>query len=401
MGFTFVQQSLARVARWATLSTLALFTILLAGPLSAHSTREAIADLTVDGDRLMVEIYATWEPYVVGMDLDGLLDTNDSPLVAEYDDLRAKPDAALAAEIQSNWDRIAAGFRLTGAGPLELDRIEVDPEPDLTLPRDARVYASAPLNGDGSAISFGWVPQYGPLILRTTIGDETYAALLEGGEISAPIELATGVEETTGQMFVRFVIEGYEHIIPKGLDHILFVLGLFFFALRWRPILAQVTVFTLAHTVTFGLAASQVVKIPEDSMWLVESLIALSICFVAVENLLRPKLGWWRILVVFVFGLLHGLGFASVFGDLDLSPAFFLISLVAFNIGVEVGQLAVILAAFVLMVIAAFVADRTNLPNEETPAGSLVVTHRAVSNVGSIIIALIGLYWFVERIGLL
>ncbi|MEO0357876.1 MAG: HupE/UreJ family protein, partial [Pseudomonadota bacterium] len=309
-------------------------------------------------------------------------------------------DAALAAEIQGSWDRIRNGIILTGAGPLTLDRIAIDPEPDLALPRDGRVFASAPLNGDGSAITFGWDPAYGPIILRTTIGDETYAALLEGGEVSAPIELATGVDETAAQVFVRFVIEGYEHIIPKGLDHILFVLGLFFFALRWRPILGQVTAFTLAHTVTLGLATVGIINIPDDWMWLVETLIAASIVFVAVENILRPQLGWWRIMVVFVFGLLHGLGFASVLGDLGLAQGQFILSLVAFNIGVEVGQLAVILAAFLLMWIGTKAASAVWLPNDEAAVRDLPVMHRAVSIVGSLLIACVGLYWVFDRIPL-
>jgi len=142
-------------------------------------------------------------------------------------------------------------------------------------------------------------------------------------------------------VFWRFVVEGFEHIIPKGLDHILFVFGLFLFSLAWRPLLAQITAFTLAHTVTLGLATLSVITIPTAQMWLIEALIAISIAYVAIENILRPKLGWWRIVVVFGFGLLHGLGFASVLGNLGLAQGQFVLSLIAFNIGVEFGQLTV------------------------------------------------------------
>jgi hypothetical protein len=190
------------------------------------------------------------------------------------------------------------------------------------------------------------------------------------------------VEESTGAVFLRFVVEGFEHIIPKGLDHILFVLGLFFFSLAWRPLLAQVTAFTLAHTVTLGLATLSIITIPAAQMWLVEALIAVSIAYVAIENILRPKLGWWRVLVVFGFGLLHGLGFASVLGDLGLAQGQFILSLIAFNIGVELGQLAVIAAAFVLLAL---------------PFGRSAIYRRAVVIPGSLAIAFVGLWWAFER----
>jgi hypothetical protein len=117
-------------------------------------------------------------------------------------------------------------------------------------------------------------------------------------------------------------------------------------------------------------------------MWLVEALIAVSIAYVAIENILRPKLGWWRVLVVFGFGLLHGLGFASVLGDLGLAQGQFILSLIAFNIGVELGQLAVIAAAFVLLAL---------------PFGRSAIYRRAVVIPGSLAIAFVGLWWAFER----
>jgi hypothetical protein len=117
-------------------------------------------------------------------------------------------------------------------------------------------------------------------------------------------------------------------------------------------------------------------------MWLVEALIAISIAYVAVENILRPKLGWWRILVVFGFGLLHGLGFASVLGDLGLAQGQFILSLIAFNIGVELGQLAVIAAAFVLFAL---------------PLGRSAMYRPVVVIPGSLAIAFVGLWWAFER----
>jgi hypothetical protein len=139
---------------------------------------------------------------------------------------------------------------------------------------------------------------------------------------------------------------GFEHILPKGLDHILFVLALFLASTRLKPLLIQVSVFTFAHTLTLGLAAAGWVRAPGA---IVEPLIALSIAFVAVENLLTREIKPWRAAVVFGFGLFHGLGFASVLLDLGLPDDQFLTALVGFNLGVELGQLTVILAAWLLL----------------------------------------------------
>ncbi len=136
---------------------------------------------------------------------------------------------------------------------------------------------------------------------------------------------------------------GFEHILPKGLDHILFVLALFFASTRLKPLLIQVSVFTIAHTITLGLAAAGWVKAPGS---VVEPLIAASIAFVAIENLIAKDMTPWRPLVVFGFGLFHGLGFASVLLGLGLPDDQFLTALVSFNVGVELGQLTVILAAW-------------------------------------------------------
>jgi hypothetical protein len=147
----------------------------------------------------------------------------------------------------------------------------------------------------------------------------------------------------TAGLYVKL---GFEHILPRGLDHILFVLALFFASTRLKPLLIQVSVFTIAHTITLGVAASGWVKAPGA---IVEPLIAVSIAFVAIENLFAKDMTPWRPLVVFGFGLFHGLGFASVLLDLGLPDEQFLTALVSFNVGVELGQLTVILAAFLLL----------------------------------------------------
>ncbi|TWT41025.1 hypothetical protein RAS1_37160 [Phycisphaerae bacterium RAS1] len=139
---------------------------------------------------------------------------------------------------------------------------------------------------------------------------------------------------------------GFEHILPRGLDHILFVLALFLLSVRLRPLLWQVTAFTLAHTTTLALAMYGVFSLPPA---VVEPLIAASIAYAAIENVLTAEMKPWRPALVFGFGLLHGMGFAGVLTALGVPRSEFVTALVSFNAGVELGQLAVILLALAIV----------------------------------------------------
>jgi len=148
------------------------------------------------------------------------------------------------------------------------------------------------------------------------------------------------------ETFGLYVKIGTGHILPGGLDHILFVLALFFSTRRLRPLLIQISAFTAAHTVTLGLVASGVFAPPAS---IVEPLIAATIAFVAIENIIFKDMTRWRPFVVLAFGLIHGMGFAGYFGTLGLPAGQFWSALLGFNLGVEVGQLTVILAAALLV----------------------------------------------------
>ena len=176
-----------------------------------------------------------------------------------------------------------------------------------------------------------------------------------------------------------FIKAGFEHIIPQGLDHILFVLGLFFSTLKLRSLILQVTAFTFAHSITLALAALGFVKL---QLSVVEPLIFLSIVWVAFENTFFKKTTKWRPLVVFTFGLLHGLGFATLLTQYGLPKDNFISLLLAFNVGVEFGQFAVLLAAFILI---RLIYLKTEYNNQlKIPA--------------SILIGCTGLFWFIESI---
>jgi hypothetical protein len=146
--------------------------------------------------------------------------------------------------------------------------------------------------------------------------------------------------------FARFVALGFHHIVPEGADHALFVLGLFLLTPRLRPLLLQVTAFTVAHSVTLTLAALGLVHV---SPAIVEPAIALSIGFVAIENLFATRVTPWRLVVVFAFGLVHGLGFASGLAEIGLPADQLAGGIAGFSVGVEGGHVAVLAAAFLLL----------------------------------------------------
>lgn len=189
-------------------------------------------------------------------------------------------------------------------------------------------------------------------------------------------DLAELSQTGVGWMYLQL---GFTHIIPLGLDHILFVLSIFLLSSRLRTVIWQATAFTIAHSITLGLAMYGYIK-PLPSV--IEPIIALSIFFVAVENLLVGELKPGRIAIVFFFGLVHGMGFASALTQLGLPPSAYLTSLLSFNLGVELGQLTIILGAYLL--VGRWFSQKT--------------WYRArVVYPASACIALIALYWTIER----
>jgi len=157
--------------------------------------------------------------------------------------------------------------------------------------------------------------------------------------------------EEGGSVFADFLVLGVEHILI-GLDHLLFVAGLILIARTPRRILTTITGFTIAHSITLALAALDVVQVPIKA---VEVVIALSIVFLAVEVVKgeRDTLVWRKpILVAIAFGLLHGFGFAAVLQEIGLPQGSLVTALLAFNLGIELGQIA--FAAVVFGAIAMF-----------------------------------------------
>lgn len=191
------------------------------------------------------------------------------------------------------------------------------------------------------------------------------------------------VRSATGSA-VYFLNIGVRHILPGGTDHILFVLALFLASQSFRNLAVQISVFTVAHTVTLGLTAAGIIEPPSS---IVEPLIALSIVVVAIENLFVNTASNRRLLIIFGFGLFHGMGFAGFIREIGLPAEQFWPSLIGFNVGVEIGQLAVVLSAALLAIPTRRVLAATNYTYRQVVVSPL-----------SLIIAAIGVYWFAARI---
>lgn len=192
-------------------------------------------------------------------------------------------------------------------------------------------------------------------------------------------------ERSGASTFFTYVSIGVRHILPGGYDHILFVLAIFLASPRVKPLLIQISCFTVAHTLTLGLVAAGVFT-PQAS--LVEPLIAATIAFAAFENILFGRMTRVRPFLVFGFGLIHGMGFAGFFGQLGLPQGQFWSALIGFNIGVEIGQLAVVGLAF-----AASLYFRGVLKQ----ASRMDLYRPMVVIPASLVIAVIGVLWTIQR----
>jgi len=324
--------------------------ILLATPAAAHELGLAQVEGTFRKD-------GTYTVEIV-IDLAHLPRQSSVAAIAESARLvfDGVPARAAHTEIFRNADaRPLARVRLTGRTPAGVSAVAFA-DPALTS------YFVVKFKSEG---------QQAPVIARWT----------DPGVTSSEHRLDRAVVPLSRWRIVALYLAlGFTHILPRGLDHVLFVLGIFLLSVKMKPVLWQVSAFTVAHTITLALTIYGIVSLPST---VVEPLIALSIVYVAIENVFTAKLHAWRPVVVFCFGLLHGMGFAGVLSEIGLPRSEFVPALLSFNAGVECGQLAVILAAFLVI----------GLPLRNKPW-----YRRRIVIPGSLLIAAVGLYWAIERL---
>lgn len=356
--------------------------LLVSQPSLAHEVRPSIFTLKFDEARSFTLIAdANLEALIAGIGSEHE-DTDQAPQAAIYNSLRALPAPDLQDRFKafSNDWMNQLGLEFDGQpAAVTLHSVEVPEIGNIGQARDSVVTLSGQVPDGARNLNWSYPEKFGSSVLRIERPDqELQAQFFAAGAQSDEIAIGVADADSWSQKFYEYAEIGFTHILPKGLDHILFVLGLFLLNANWRPLLWQVTAFTIAHSVTLALGLYGVVEISPS---IVEPLIALSIVYVAVENIFTDRLHAWRPVIVFAFGLLHGLGFAGILTEIGLTPADFVLGLVAFNVGVELGQLAVIALAF--LAVGLYIKKPWY--------------RQAIAIPASAAIAAIGAWWFVER----
>lgn len=376
-----------------------LFLLFISSVASAHEIRPAIVDFTFNN--------AGYYQLTIQQNLEALLaevgdqhqDTGQSDNATKYDELRLLPPEKLNQEFEKYSDSFLDKMTLKfddKAEPVRILDVEVPEVGDLDLARDSIINIAGLIPEGTKSLSWQWDKSFGNAVFRVSSEEnpELYSSYLTEGKSSDPVVIGidcsnsenqskTGCASQTSwwKTLLNYIAVGFEHIVPKGLDHILFVVGLFLLSTQLRPLLIQITSFTLAHSFTLALGIFGVISI---SPAIVEPLIAASIVYVCIENIFHEKLSRLRPVLVFMFGLLHGLGFASVLTEFGLTKGNYLSGLIGFNIGVELGQLSVIAACFLTF---------------GYWFGKKSWYHSRITIPASIVIALIAAYWFIQRVG--
>jgi hydrogenase/urease accessory protein HupE len=364
-----VRSSFRRVS--AAGATLLL--VLGAIPAGAHEIGKTQAQASLRDGHYQVDIV---------VDPDALLPTLEAygARAVSRDLPRGERDRCIAALAGVFLERVAVAFD----GQRTESSFEYLPSSafgDLAqAPSTVRLRGSIP--GGAAEFSLTYGLALGTYALNVRIDDSpVQTQWVVGGAPSSPVSIAAPPPPATrAEIAGQYFALGFTHILPNGFDHVLFVVGIFLLTSKWRSIVAQVSTFTIAHSITLALTMYGVVSLPAK---VVEPMIALSIAYVAIENLVVSELKPWRLALVFSFGLLHGMGFAGVLRDLGLPRPSFLTALVTFNVGVEAGQLSVIGIAFA---VCAYWQHRDR-----------VAYRRVIVVPASFAIAAIGLFWTVQR----
>ena len=372
---------------------LLLLALAAAQATVADIVKPALVEISVyTQGHYRVELRASIEALLTGIN-DQYQNTTQAPTSDEYDRLRELEASALAEEFrpfrQKMLDAIALSLDGQRSRP-RISQVEI-PVPGYTkVPRISLIVLEGEIPQGTQALSWYYPAAFGDNAVRVRQVDEANEQWhwspwqwIRNDSTSDPFPL-TEVFSPPGiaDVMIEYGVAGFDHIIPKGLDHILFVLGLFLFSVHMRPLLWQITMFTIAHSITLALAMNGLIDLPAR---VVEPLIALSIAYVGIENIWHRRLHKSRLVLVFGFGLLHGLGFASILAEFGMPDDAFFTALVSFNVGVEIGQLVVVALAF--LAVGLWLGDKPYY-------------RRLVTVPGSLLITLVGLYWTWERLSL-
>jgi len=354
----------------------------------SHEIKPSIADFTYDENFLNIKIRLNAELILSNIDASKISNTNSSSLSDIYDKLRILNKIELEELFKSSWQEISTNIDIkinNETKKINLINIEVEDIKNFEISRDTHIYLQVLLNNNSEYFTFSWIKKYGPIILRENsnhkLEDELFTEYLQSGIESDQFSFNEKNFKNRLNSFIKFFVLGVQHIIPKGLDHILFIFGLFLFSSSLKKLITQITIFTIAHSITLIFVSLSLMKINPQ---IVEPIIALSIVYVGIENIFKNYVKeYLRYVVILFFGLLHGLGFALVLSDIGYRSTDLFINLISFNIGIEVAQISIVLVLFLLVALN-FAKNKNYRMFFQVPS--------------SILISSIGLYWFFERI---
>ena len=370
---------------------LLLCTLLLPLSSGADVVKPALVEISVFADgHYEVELRASIEALLTGINAR-YKNTQDAPNAAEYDALRKLPPEELMRAFEPFRPRLLERVAIRFDGKRSMPRIRqvTIPERGYTkIPRISVILLEGEVPKSAHTLTWYYPAAFGDNAVRVRqVNRQTQEyhwsdwQWIRDDSVSRAFSITEVANRRGWTDIVReYVIAGYNHILPRGMDHILFILGLYLFSARIRPLLWQVTMFTLAHTLTLGLAIYGWLTLPAA---IVQPLIALSIVYVGAENLWHHRLARSRLALVFGFGLLHGIGFAGMLSEFGMPREAFATALVSFNIGVELGQISIILGAWLL----------TGLWFGRRPWYRALVVMPL-----SLLISGVALYWFWDRL---
>jgi len=354
----------------------------LASNVQSHEVTPAIADILQKEDGVQLEIRLNIEALLAGINLSNVSNTDEARQSAKYDFYRSRSQTDLKSDFSKIWPSLETNIKIKQDDELvalKLKNTLVEEQENLDYPRFSKIVFTASVD-QYRPFSFEWSKAYGDIVLRVQGKENGFTQYLQAGIKSSDITIGERPVHKFSKVFFEYIPVGFTHIIPKGLDHILFIVGIFFLSTKLSALFWQITFFTLAHSVTLAMASLGIVKISPS---IVEPLIALSIVYVAVENFYSKTLNLRRSIIIFCFGLLHGLGFASVLADFGLPVQKFVPALMGFNIGVELGQISIVLILFGLI---------------GYWFNTKIWYRKLITLPISSLVGLIGFYWFFERV---
>ena len=354
--------------------------------LYAHEIKPAVVEFNKIENHISIVLTFNAEAFLANIDASVHKETKNSSNSKIYDELRLLSEEILKERVFKSKDQITNSiFIKTSEKTLNLKVVEIDvlEEKDIEKVRFTKIYFKTDNQIIETPITFSTKKIFGPLIFKNFSNIDTdtqkpQSQWIKPGNQTNQIEI---IKEKTNfpNLLISVIWNGILHIIPYGFDHILFVLGLFFFSYKLKPLLIQVTTFTIAHSITLILGGLGYVTI---SPVIVEAIIAASIIWIGVENLFRKSMNISRIGVIFCFGLLHGLGFASMFKLIGLEGTDYFLNLLSFNVGIEIGQI-ITLAPLIILI----------------PLFNRLSWYRILIAIpASIIIALFGADMFIDRV---